>query len=125
MSNEQSQPQTPETDRGKWTGIGFFIGVVVAVVALEYYGYLQHSDQQDAAVVDQFKLLTLAPGYETRVSPKDSGKEGFCVDGYLLLRPTNGSATAGVLVDGKNRGIRCHDGLAVSEQQAKAQSGDQ
>ncbi|ASP38634.1 hypothetical protein CHH28_08065 [Bacterioplanes sanyensis] len=119
MNNEQATAK--ETDAGKWIGIGFFIGIVVAVLALEYYGFIQHSEKADAAIIDRFQLLSLAPEYETRVSPKESGKEGFCVNGYLLLRPTNGNATAGILVDGKNRGIRCRDGLAVSDQQAESQ----
>lgn len=123
MSNEPVMQQ--DTDKGKWLGVGFVAGVIVSVLALEYYGFIQHSDKADAAVIDQFQLLTLAPDYETRVSPKESGKEGFCVNGYLLLRPTNGNATAGILVDGKNRGIRCRDGLAVSDQQLKAEPASQ
>ena len=95
-------------------------------VAAKAYSSLNfESNKADAAVIDQFQLLTLAPDYETRVSPKESGKEGFCVNGYLLLRPTNGNATAGILVDGKNRGIRCRDGLAVSDQQLKAEPASQ
>lgn len=106
------------TDYSKWIGVGFIIGVLVAVLALEYYGYLKHSNEQDRATIDEFSLLSLGEEYEIRVSPKSSGKQAICVDGYLLLRPTNGQQAAGILVDSKNRGIHCLRGFATTSQEA-------
>ena len=106
-------------DYGKWIGVGFIIGVIVAVVALEYYGYVQHPEQEDRAIIAEFKLLTLNPEYQVKVSPKPSGKEAFCVDGYMLLRPTNGRAAAGILVDAKNRPVQCKRGFATSDAEAE------
>lgn len=91
--------------------LSFMAGIIVAVVALHYYGYLKHTERVDEAKIAEFSLLTLKPGYEVKVSPKDSGKEAFCDAGYLLIRPENGNAVAGILVDEKNRGIQCQPGL--------------
>ena len=103
-------------DLVKYVGLGFLAGLIVAVLTLEYYGYLKHSSAQDAQVVEQLRLLTLNTTDEIKVSPKDSGKEAFCVNGYLLLRPQNGKNVAGVLVDGKNRGINCQSGLTPTQE---------
>ena len=94
-------------DLTKWIGLGFILGLVVAALALEYYGFIQHPKAADAAVVEEFRLLALNTSEEVKVSPKPSGKVAFCVNGYLLLRPDNGKEVAGVLVDSKNRGIAC------------------
>ncbi len=114
MSDQSSrQPERPDTARA--TGIGFIAGVVIAVLAMEYYGFVNHPSKADKALIDEFQLLSLDPGYNIKVSPKSSGKESFCVDGYLLLRPTNGVAVAGILVDGKNRPVECEIGFVPSD----------
>lgn len=102
-----------EPDSAKWSFVGFIVGVIVTVFALQYYGYVTFPQKEDRAIVEEFKLLSLAPGYDVKVSPKPSGKEAFCQAGYLLLRPQNGKELAGILVDEKNRGIECHHRLAT------------
>lgn len=101
------------SDPGKWSFVGFIAGVIITVIALQYYGYVVFPQKEDRAIVEEFKLLSLASGYDVKVSTKSSGKEAFCQDGYLLLRPQNGKELAGILVDGKNRGIECHRQLAT------------
>jgi hypothetical protein len=108
--NEQ-QPEAQEVDYPKWIGLGFIAGIVVAVLALEYYGFIAHPSEQDSAVVDEFRLLAITPESDLKISQKDSGKTAFCVGGYLLLRPDNGKEVAGILVDQKNRGIHCRHSM--------------
>lgn len=94
-------------DKTLWLAIGFFAGLIVAVLALEYYGYIQHSEKADTAIVAEFKLVDLSVDDELRISPKDSGKIAFCADGYILMRPDNEKQVAAILVDNKMRGVRC------------------
>lgn len=93
--------------------------MVVSVVMLDTNGYIKHSSPADKNVIDTFKLLSVDVNSHVEVSPKASNKEAFCVDGYLLIRPQkneSGKATAGVLVDGKNRGIPCSRDLPAPGQ---------
>lgn len=117
--NEQ-QPAAQEVDYPKWIGLGFIAGIIVAVLALEYYGYIKHPSEQDSAVVDEFRLLAITPETDLKISQKDSGKTAFCVGGYLLLRPDNGKEVAGILVDQKNRGIHCRHDMSVQAENGAA-----
>lgn len=103
MSAEQKQ----DVDLPKWIGLGFLVGLVVAALTLEYYGYIKHPTELDQATIAEFRLLVLKPDVDIKISEKPSGKEAFCVNGFLLLRPTNGAQAAGVLVDDKQRAIAC------------------
>lgn len=103
-----SEQTAVEDNKVLWIALGFAIGVVVSVLALEYYGYIQHSTVEDSAVVAEFQLLDLSTEAELKISTRDSGKVAFCADGYLLVRPDNGKEVAAILVDDKKRGVRCH-----------------
>ena len=71
--------------------------------------------ETDKATIDEFRLLSLQTDANVKVSEKSSGKEAFCANDYLLVRPTNGNAVAGILVDKKNRPIQCRYGFAKTE----------
>ena len=104
--NTENNPM-PE-DKVKNIVIGLVAGIILSVVMLDIYGYLRHSVPSDAATVAEFRLLTLKPGYDLKVSAKPSGKKAFCSGGYVLMKPENDNAVAGVLVDAKGRGITCN-----------------
>lgn len=110
MSSETQNAQE-KPDLTRYIGLGFLAGLVVCVLTLEYYGYIRHPDKADALVVEEFRLLTLNTDEDLKVSQKSSGREGFCVNGYLLVRPQNGKNVAGILVDKKNRPIACQSDL--------------
>ncbi len=110
MSEQTTDNQDTQVDKGKWFMFGLSVGMVLAALTLDYYGYIQHSKKTDDAIVAEFKLLSLDPKYERKISRKSSKKEAFCANGYLLLKPESDKPTdvAGILVDDKNRGISCH-----------------
>jgi len=114
MTSETQNTQE-KPDLTKFIGLGFLIGIVVCVLTLEYYGYIRHPSKEDALVVEEFRLLTLNTDEDLKVSEKKSGREGFCVNGYLLVRPQNGKNVAGILVDKKNRPIVCEAGLQPTQ----------
>ena len=112
---EQQHAAAEKPDHVKFIVLGFVIGLVSTVLALEYYGYIRHPSKEDALVIEEFRLLTLNTDQDIKVSEKASGKEAFCVNGYLLMRPENGKNVAGVLVDKKNRGIECQESLQPTQ----------
>lgn len=88
--------------------------MVVSVIALDMHGYIKHSSEADAGIVDIFELRAVGTEASTKVSPKAANREAFCADGYLLLRPrknVSGDAVAGILVNQKMRPIPCSQEL--------------
>ncbi len=90
--------------------VAALLAFTVSVILLDMKGYIKHAGSDDAAVVEEFKLLAVGAAELTQVSSKSSNKEAFCADGHLLLRPqknNSGNEVAGLLVDAKNRAIAC------------------
>jgi hypothetical protein len=94
-------------DKVKNIIIGLAAGIIISVISLEYYGYLRHSKEADSAMIEDFKLLTLKPGYDVKTSSKSSGKTAFCSGGSLLIKSDKTPGIAGILVDKKGRKINC------------------
>ena len=94
-------------DKVKHMVMGLMAGIIISVVALEYNGYLCHSKEADSAMIEDFKLLTLKPGYDVKTSSKSSGKTAFCSGGSLLMRADKTPGVSGILVDKKGRIIKC------------------
>jgi|TARA_B110000211_G_scaffold201591_1_gene233281 hypothetical protein len=94
-------------DKVKHMVMGLMAGIIISVVALEYNGYLRHSKEADSAMIEDFKLLTLKPGYDVKTSSKPSGKTAFCSGGSLLMRSDKTPTASGILVDKKGRIIKC------------------
>lgn len=94
-------------DKVKHIIIGLLAGIVLSVLSLEYYGYLRHSQEADSATIEEFKLLTLKPGFDVKTSSKPSGKTAFCSAGSLLMRSDKTPEATGILVDHKSRIIKC------------------
>jgi hypothetical protein len=94
-------------DKVKNIVLGLAAGIIISVVSLEYYGYLRHSKEADSAMIEDFKLLTLKPGYDVKTSSKPSGKTAYCSGGSLLMRADKTPSVSGILVDKKGRIIKC------------------
>ncbi|MGR6870886.1 hypothetical protein ACU6U9_00940 [Pseudomonas sp. HK3] len=90
--------------------VAAILAFAVAVIMLDMKGYIKHMSAEDENVIDTLRVLSVDLESTTKVSPKSSNKEAFCVDGYLLVRPeknNSGNAVAGIIVDDKNRAIAC------------------
>ncbi|WP_372971049.1 kinase [Marinobacter sp.] len=84
------------------------IGTIIAtVLVLEASGRIDHSDNKDHVPVGEFEAVHITPGEEFRMSPKSSELHAVCEQGYLAVAADTDPDFRGILVDYKNRGVRC------------------
>ncbi|SDW40518.1 kinase [Marinobacter mobilis] len=84
------------------------VTIVVTVMTLEINGRILHNENKDDMAVGEFTALHLIPGEEgVRMSPKSSELHAVCEQGYLAIASDTDAAFRAVLLDYKNRGVRC------------------
>ncbi len=83
------------------------VAIVITVLALELTGQIDHSDNKDYMPVGEFEAIHVAPGEPFSMSPKASELHAVCMNGYLAIAADADPDYRGVLVDYKNRGVRC------------------
>lgn len=84
------------------------IGTAIAtVVVLEVSGRIDHSNNKDNVPVGEFQAIHVTPGDEFRMSPKSSELHAVCEQGYLAIAADVDPDFRGIVVDYKNRGVRC------------------
>lgn len=92
------------------------IGTVIAtVIVLEVSGKIDHSDNKDNVPVGEFEAIHLTPGSDFRMSPKPSELHAVCEQGYLAIAADADPSFRGIVVDYKNRGVRCSRGTPSPE----------
>jgi hypothetical protein len=89
------------------------IGTLLAtIVTLEVMGKIDHSDNKDHVPVGEFEAIHIKPGEPFRMSPKSSELHAVCEQGFLAIAADVDPSFRGILVDYKNRGVRCSRGPA-------------
>lgn len=84
------------------------IGTIIStVIVLEASGKIDHSDNKDHVPVGEFEAIHITPGEDFRMSPKSSELHAVCEQGYLAIAADVDPDFRGILVDYKNRGVRC------------------
>lgn len=92
------------------------VAIVGTVLALEVSGRIDHSENKDHVPVGDFQAIHITEDQPFRMSPKDSELHAVCEDGYLAIAADTDPDFMGILVDYKNRGVRC----ALHDQEAQA-----
>ncbi|SHK34294.1 hypothetical protein SAMN05216369_1614 [Marinobacter antarcticus] len=82
--------------------------IIGTVLVLEVSGSIKHSDNKDHVPVGDFQAIHVTPGETFRMSPKASELHATCENGYLAVAADVDSSFRGILVDYKNRGVRCY-----------------
>lgn len=100
-----SQNEPRYTIRGLM--ITALITIVGTVLTLEMSGRINHSDNKDHVPVGDFQAIHITEGKPFRMSPKASELHAVCEDGYLAIAADTDPSFMGLLVDYKNRGVRC------------------
>lgn len=89
--------------------------IIVTVFVLEASGRIAHSDNQDHVPVGEFEAIHIKPGEDFRMSPKSSELHAACEQGFLAIAADTDPDFRGILVDYKNRGVRCRRGSAATQ----------
>lgn len=99
-------------NEARYTIRSLFVTALVAmigtVLVLEITGSIRHSDNKDHVPVGDFQAVHVTPGESYRMSPKASELHAVCEKGYLAIAADVDPSFRGILVDYKNRGIRCY-----------------
>ncbi|MBW4933894.1 kinase [Marinobacter sp. F4206] len=83
------------------------VTAVATVVMLEASGKIDHSDNKDHVPVGDFQAIHVTPDEPFRMSPKASELHAACENGFLAIAADVDPSFRGILVDYKNRGVRC------------------
>ncbi len=83
------------------------VAVIGTVTVLEMSGRIDHSDNKDHVPVGDFQAIHVTEGETFRMSPKASELHAVCENGYLAIAADVDPSFRGILVDYKNRGVRC------------------
>lgn len=100
------------------------IGTAIAtVMVLEVSGRIDHSNNKDNVPVGEFQAIHVTPGDDFRMSPKSSELHAVCEQGYLAIAADVDPDFRGIVVDYKNRGVRCH--RASTQEPSEDTAGDE
>ncbi|WP_148863469.1 kinase [Marinobacter fonticola] len=90
--------------------VTFFLTVVGTILVLESTGRIVHTEDKAEVPVGEFRAIYVGPREDYRMSPKPSELHAECYRGYLAIGSDTDSTLTGLLVDYKNRGVRCFAG---------------
>ncbi len=81
--------------------------VIITVAALEFTGKIKHNEAKNELPVSSYKAILIKKGEEHLISRKPSNQTAQCIDGYLFIESDDDKFMQGLIVDYKNRGVRC------------------
>jgi hypothetical protein len=89
--------------------IAVFASVFATVFSLEWNGLIQHNEKKDDYPVAEYKAVFIEKqeNKQYRLSHKPSNQTAICNGGYLFITSDTDDGMQGLLVDYKNRGVRC------------------
>jgi hypothetical protein len=83
------------------------VTIVGTVAVLEMSGKISHNENKDHIPVGDFQAIHVTEDNPFRMSPKASELHAVCENGYLAIAADVDPSFRGILVDYKNRGVRC------------------
>jgi hypothetical protein len=93
--------------------------IIGTVLVLEVSGRIEHSDNKDHVPVGEFEAIHITPGEPFRMSSRLSELHATCENGFLAIAADADPESRGILVDYKNRGVRCHP-MALGDRDGQA-----
>lgn len=87
--------------------LSLFGAVIFTVGILEFSGRIKHNEAKDELPVGTYQAILIKKGEEQIISRKPSNQTAECINGYLFITSDDDSTMQGLIVDYKNRGVRC------------------
>lgn len=87
--------------------VAAFAGMLATFFILEYHGKIKHSEVKDDFIVGEYKGVMLDAGDSHRLSRKQNNQLAICQEGFLVIESYDGSNLRALIVDYKNRAVRC------------------
>lgn len=106
-----SQPEARFTVRSLF--VTAVVTIAATVIALQVSGRINHPGDQTDGPIGEFTAVHVTPGEAFKMSPKPSELHAVCDQGYLAIAADVDPQFRGLLVDYRNRGVRCHAANAV------------
>jgi hypothetical protein len=96
--------------------IAIFVSITLTIMVLEWQGLLQHTSAKDDYPVAEYRAVFIEKqeNKQYRLSHKPSNQTAVCNGGYLFVTSDLNDGMQGLLVDYKNRGVRCLPGNIVN-----------
>lgn len=106
---QESSEKTADKVSLRTLVLAIFLSIAGTVGVLEWQNKIHHSERKDQVELSSYKVVFVPKEGEGqyRLSPKPSFQSSFCQEGYLFIRNDKDHAMQGLLVDYKNRGVRC------------------
>ncbi len=104
-------PDTNTANNDKVSKNALIIAVIVTVIAtiaiLEFAGKVKHNESKADYSISTYQAIIINKGEEHLISRKPSEQTAQCIDGYLFIQSDSDLTMLGLIVDYKNRGVRC------------------
>lgn len=111
MSNKPENSHTPIDDKvsKRTLVITIFASIGFTILALEWQGLIQHNAAKEDYPVAEYRAVFIEKQENKlyRLSHKPSNQTAICNGGYLFITSDVNDGMQGLLVDYKNRGVRC------------------
>lgn len=109
MNNQNTTEKDGDKVSKLTLAIAIFCTILFTVLILEWQGLIQHSTNKDDYPVAEYKAVFIEKqeNKQYRLSHKPSNQTAICNGGYLFITSDVNDGMQGLLVDYKNRGIRC------------------
>ena len=109
MKPENSSKNSTDTVSMRTLVLAIFLSIAGTIGILEWQNKIQHPDSQNQLELASYKVVFVPEEGEGqyRLSPKPSFQTSFCQEGYLFIRNDKDNGMQGLLVDYKNRGVKC------------------
>lgn len=109
MKLDNSSRSSSDTVSMRTLVLAIFLSIAGTIAVLEWQNKIHHPDSQNQLELASYKVVFVPEegDGQYRLSPKPSFQTSFCQEGYLFIRNDKDSAMQGLLVDYKNRGVKC------------------